>query len=605
MCGITGWVDWTRDLRGHQAVLRGMTDSLAPRGPDAEGIWTSPRAGLGHRRLAVIDIKAGVQPMSVQRDEENSCVLTYSGELYNFVELRQELTGRGHQFRTHSDTEVLLHAYLEWGAACVERFNGMFAFAIWDEKQQELLLARDRLGIKPLYYAELGHGLIFGSEVKALLASELIQAEVDSEGLGEVVCMTQTPGHAVYRGVRSLPPGHIARVGSTGCTEHRYWRLESHPHIEDRPTTVSSVRALLEDIVERQLTADVPVGTMLSGGLDSSVIAALINQKLGDDRAAPLRTYSAHFAGSEDHFEPSLARPELDTPFARQMAKYLGCEHHELVLSSDDVFNAMHEVVLAKDLPGLADINAAQMLLFQDVKRSSTVVLSGETADEVFGGYPWFYWDPMLKADTFPWASTDLLPVLSSTFHDEVRPLEYISKRYHEALDEVPALDGETPRAARVREMFYLNLTRWLVMLLDQKDRLSMRMGVEARVPYCDHRLIEYVWNIPWELKALGDQPKGLLRTAAEDLLPAAIRNRKKTAFPIAIDPVYDKEIRGHLEDEVNDSRSPLSTLIDTTAVRELLDAEPTTNDVWRPVERIARLLQLGDWLRTYRVRIR
>lgn len=598
-------------MRKEKVTLQWMTNALAPRGPDAEGIWLSPHVGLGHRRLAVVDPEGGAQPMAIAQLNETAqlndrgYVLTYSGEIYNFPALREQLRGHGHHFRTRSDTEVLLHAYAEWGASCVERLNGMFAFAVWDAQAQELVLARDRLGIKPLFYSKYEGGLLFGSEVKALLHSGQLTAEVDVEGLAEIFCMTQTPGHAVYRNVRALPPGCIARVNRSGCQEHRYWQLESQPHTDDAPTTVRTVRTMLESIVGNQLLADVPVGAMLSGGVDSSALTGLASTILSAQGAGPISTYSAHFAGSEEHFAPSLARPDLDTPFARMMAEHVGADHVEVVLRTEDVFAALDEVVLAKDLPAFADINAGQLLLFREAKRTSTVVLSGESADEVFGGYPWFYHPPLLNMPSFPWANTDLLPVMSGLFNDQVRPHEYIANRYAEALAEVPSLPGEDAHDARVREMFYLNLTRWLSMLLEHKDRMSMRVGLEARVPYCDHELVQYVWNIPWHIKAMGDQPKGLLRTATQDLLPEIVRNRPKTAFPIALDPLYDKEARTRLRDELADPHSALVDLVDRHAVEELLGAAPTNQEVWRPVERIARLLQVGYWLRTYRVRIR
>ncbi|RFS45608.1 asparagine synthase (glutamine-hydrolyzing) [Micromonospora craniellae] len=604
MCGITGWIDWNRDLRQERATLQRMTDTLAARGPDGEGIWLSAHAGIGHRRLAVIDIAGGLQPMTATTTDGHECVLTYSGEIYNFPELRAELQGRGHRFRTRSDTEVVLRAYLEWGHECVTRLNGMFAFAVWDSRREELLLARDRLGVKPLFYAEFAGGLLFGSEIKALLANPLVTAEVDSEGLTEVLCLVQTPGHAVYRGIRSLPAGCVVRMGRTGCREIRYWQLEARPHLDDDETTVERVRELMDDIVARQLVADVPIGVMLSGGIDSSAVTALAHRIAAPQGRTPISTYSVHFAESEKHFEPSLARPELDTPFAREMAAHVGARHTELLVRTEDVLDAQRETLLAWDLPGQPDVATAQYLLFREAKRTSTVVLTGEAADELFGGYPWFHMDSLLEMPAFPWANVDLLSVMSEDFHRTVRPQEYLTRRYAEAVAEVPLLDGEDRRAALVRRMFYLNLTRWLTFLLDKKDRTSMRVGLEARVPFCDHRLVEYVWNVPWPVKAIGEEPKGLLRTAMDALLPTTICRRAKTAFPIAIDPIYDKSVRAGLQEELSTPNSALRDLVDIERVKALLKAEPSARDVWRPTERIARLAQLGEWLRVYRVRI-
>ena len=304
----SGRVDWDRDLTTERDTVQAMTATMARRGPDAGDVWLSPRAALGHRRLAVIDIEGGAQPMIALVPEP--VVLTYSGEVYNFRELRSELEALGHRFRTRSDTEVVLHAYLEWGADCVQHLNGMFAFAIWDDRWQELLLARDRLGIKPLYYAEQGSGLLFGSEPKALLANPLFQPEIDAEGLADLLVrtMARRPCNAIFRGLREVRPGHIVQVSRDGVRESAYWRLTSRPHTDDLPTTVATLRGLLEDIVDRQLISDVPLCTLLSGGLDSSAITALAAGGLERQGRGRVVTFAVDFTGSEHDFQPSAIR---------------------------------------------------------------------------------------------------------------------------------------------------------------------------------------------------------------------------------------------------------------------------------------------------------
>lgn len=604
MCGIAGWVDWERDMTQTGSVLQDMTNTMALRGPDDEGIWYSQRAALGHRRLAIIDIEGGRQPM-IAECSNGRRVLTYSGEIYNFEDLRGDLEAKRHRFRTRSDTEVVLRSFLEWGPECVTRFNGMFAFAIWDESTEELVLARDRLGVKPLYYVEYEGGVLFGSEIKVLLANPLVPAEVGPEGLAELMCLNSTPGHAVFRGIKALRPGHIARFSRAGCRETTYWHLTGEAHADDAAATVCRVRELLEDIVERQLVSDVAIGSLLSGGLDSSTLSALASQQLAGKGLGPLSTYAVDFRGSERHFQPSDFRYDLDKPFARKMAEHIGAQHGELVLDGDTLLDARRETLLARDLPGWGDVNASLYLLFKNVRKDCKVVLSGEAADEVFGGYAWFHREDMLKAPRFPWAVSDeLLSMLSPQFHAEVRPKEYMAERYAQAMAEVPTVDGEQTDEVRVREMFYLNLTRFVPVLLDNKDRLSMRAGLEVRVPFCDYRLVEYVWNVPWLIKCLGGRAKGLLREAAKDLLPAEVYSRRKTGFPVATDPMYELAIREQLADEVSSSTSPLGSLVAPERVHALLNTARSGPGLWRSVDVFSQLLQLADWLRTYRIRL-
>ncbi|WP_159928833.1 MULTISPECIES: asparagine synthase (glutamine-hydrolyzing) [Nocardia] len=607
MCGITGWVDWERDLTQQRPLLEAMTDTLIPRGPDAGGVWLSPRAAFGHRRLAVIDIEGGVQPMQASREGEQPCVVTYSGEIYNFPELRGELQRLGHQFRTRSDTEVLLHSYLEWGEHCLPRLNGMFAFGVWDPNRQGLLLGRDRLGVKPLFYLPYATGVLFGSELKTLLANPIAAAEVGIEGLAEVFCATQTPGHAVFRDIRALRPGHYAWIQRRSCREQRYWALTSGEHPDDLPTTTAAVRELLEDIVRRQLIADVPVGTLLSGGLDSSAVTALATEVLNRNSRDRLATYSIDFEGNQDNFQPSAIRPEQDTPFARMVAQRVRSDHIELLLRTDEVISARSEVLRARDLPGLADTNAAQYLLFREVKKRSTVALSGESADEVFGGYPWFFDQRMLGAATFPWAVSVAAfePVLDTELWRLLRPQEYIAERYAQTMAEVPALDGEAPGDVRIREMFYANLSRWLTMLLDFKDRMSMRVGLEVRVPFCDHRLVEYLWNTPWAFKTSDGRVKGLLRNAVADLLPAPVLDRKKTSFPVSQHPAYEQTLREEMRAELADPNSPLLPLVRREAVLDLLAGPPGQQGMWRSADTLSLLLQIAEWLRVYHISIR
>ncbi|MFC6881606.1 asparagine synthase (glutamine-hydrolyzing) [Actinomadura yumaensis] len=598
MCGIVGWVDYDRDLTRERATAREMTRTMALRGPDDEGLWIDPHAALGHRRLAVIDVEGGVQPMS-----EGPATIVYSGETYNFDELRRDLEGRGHAFRTRSDTEVVLRAYLEWGAAAVERFNGMYAFAVWDRRTEELLLARDRMGIKPLYYAPTPHGVLFGSEPKAILANPLFDAEIDDEGVSEMLTNAKTPGHGVFRGMYEVVPGHTVTVSRRGVSDRTYWELSAREHTDDVPATVARVRELMEDIVRRQLISDVPLCTLLSGGLDSSALTALAGRALG---AEPVRSFAVDFADETGGFVPDDLRETPDGPYVHDVAKHVGSDHADVVLSNDQLASpaSMDSVLRARDLPAMGDMDSSLYLLFAEIRRHSTVALSGESADEVFGGYRWFHDPDAVAADAFPWSGAMLgagLGLLDRTLRD--RANAYERERYHEALTEVPHVPGADARERRMREICYLHLTRMVRMLLDRKDRMSMAVGLEVRVPFCDHRLVEYVFNTPWSHKTYDGREKSLLRGAVADVLPRSVVRRRKSPYPATQNPGYERMIRTRLEEVVADSSSPVLPYLDVGAVREALRRPMGAASLQPDRLPLERALALHDWLAAYRPR--
>jgi asparagine synthase (glutamine-hydrolysing) len=610
MCGIAGCVDFRRDLSAEHAVLQRLADTMACRGPDAEGFWLSPHAAFAHRRLAVIDLEGGKQPMLRALGPGAPYVLTYSGEIYNFVELRDELVRLGHAFETRSDTEVLLRAYMQWGAACVERLNGMFAFGAWDGARQELFLARDRLGIKPLFYAVRDGAIVFGSEPKAILAHPAVAAEIDDEGLAELLVMgpMRTPGCGVFRDIHELRPAFTLRFDRQGAHVARYWQLESRPHVDDLETTTANVRALLDDVVRRQLVSDVPVCTLLSGGLDSSAVTALAARTLAREGRGPVSTYSVELRDAARWFTPSDIQPSLDAPWVDKVVSAFGTDHGRVVLDTQDLLASFDAPLLARDLPSMGEMDVSLYLLFREIKRRHTVAVSGESADEVFGGYPWFHSEEAIAVDDFPWRSMthDATRFLSPELAARLRPEEYARARYHEAVAETPLLPGEPPRARRMREVLYLNQTRFLLMLLDRKDRMSMASGLEVRVPFCDHRLVEYAWNIPWEMKSWRGREKGILRRALEGVLPEDLLWRKKSAYPSMANPTLTEAMRRRLRAILDDASTPLRTLLDVGELRASLDAPPPEGA--SPFEAPARLwayfAQVDAWLRRYRVRI-
>lgn len=613
MCGIVGWIDWEQDLSMKSHILSVMVETLAARGPDAEGTYITTHAALGHRRLSVIDPAGGAQPMIRFRGEQKF-VITYNGELYNTPELKEELEGRGHRFTTHCDTEVLLVAYIEWGEACVEKFNGIYAFGIWDETKQSLFLARDRIGVKPLFFAERGSSFIFGSELKALLANPLVQPRLDEQGLAEIFMLgpARTPGHGIFRDVHELKPGYSLLYTRKGKVIKRYWALESRPHNEDFAATAAKVRELLIDAARRQLVSDVPICTLLSGGLDSSVLTALAaksNEQLG---LGSLSTYSVDYVDNDLYFKANGFQPNADAPWVKRVSEYFGTNHHNVLLDIPELAASLRAAALARDLPGMADIDTSLYLFCREIKKKATVALSGECADEIFGGYPWFRREEMINAATFPWSPRPEIrvPWLKPEVQSWIKPEKYVRQRYQEALDEVPRLHGEDKYSARMREIFYLSLTRFMPTLLDRKDRMSMAFGLEIRVPFCDHRIVDYVWNVPWEMKNAQNREKGLLRYALEGILPDDVLWRKKSPYPKTHNPAYTNIVVKDALDVLNQATSPLRDLVAINKVSEIAKGDlaasniPWFGQLMSGPQLFAYLIQTDYWMRQYKVQI-
>jgi asparagine synthase (glutamine-hydrolysing) len=609
MCGITGWVSFGRDLRADQAsqaTVEAMTETMACRGPDDRGTWITQHAALGHRRLAIIDLPGGRQPMSLDTPD-GTLAIVYSGETYNFTELRAELARRGHRFTTDSDTEVVLHAYLEWGDALAERLNGMYAFAIWDSRSDKLVMVRDRMGIKPFYYYETADGVLFGSEPKAILASPLAEHTVSLDGLRELFGFVKTPGHAVWEGMREVEPGTIVTVSRAGLRTTRYWTLETRPHPDGQDATVARVRELLEDIVRRQLVADVPRCTLLSGGLDSSVMTAIAARQLAES-GERVRSFAVDFVGQTENFVPDEMRATPDTPYVHDVAEQSRTDHRDIVLNSDELadLEVRSAVIRARDIPaGLGDMDASLYLLFRSIRGASTVALSGESADEVFGGYQQFFDPEARRASTFPW-----LVRMSRNFTDKGGVLDpglaaamdlprYVQDAYDTSVARIERLDGESDFEWQMRKICYLHLTHFVRILLDRKDRMSMAVGLEVRVPFCDHRLVEYVYNTPWSLKTYDGREKSLLRGAARDVLPASVAERVKSPYPSTQDPAYVEKLRDNAREYLSGPGHPVFDLVDRGWLS--LATAPGAEVTQASRRGLERALDLALWLDMYK----
>ncbi|MFC7371756.1 asparagine synthase (glutamine-hydrolyzing) [Fictibacillus iocasae] len=613
MCGITGWADWKHHVAGEKKVLLKMANTLSKRGPDALNAWSDVHVGFGHARLAVVDIEGGVQPMTRLKNGI-AFTICYNGELYNTEDIRKELLSRGYSFTGHSDTEVLLTAYIEWKESCLEKLNGIFAFAIYDAERETVFLARDRLGVKPLFYRESGSSLLFGSEIKAILAHPDVKAEIGREGLQEVFGLgpSRTPGVGVYKGISELRPAHAAAFSKSGLKKWRYWNVESKPHEHDLQETIENVRSLVVDAVERQLIADVPVCTFLSGGVDSSAISAIAAKHFQSENKGELHTFSIDYAENDKYFKASDFQPNSDGPWIEKMVQSTGSVHHFCVIDNELLINHLREAVTVRDLPGMADVDSSLLWFCRHIKKQSTVALSGECADEIFGGYPWFHKEELMNRQMFPWmrSTEERRSLLTADYESRLNLADYVYSRYEETVNETPRLDGETSLEARRREIFYLNMIWFMTTLLDRKDRMSMGASLEVRVPFADHRIVEYAWNIPWEMKMLGGREKGILRKAMTGLLPDDVLYRKKSPYPKTHHPVYTQGVRDWLQSIADKKNSPLFEVLDRSKVQKIIDTNgdafktPWFGQLMTGPQLMAHLAQIDSWLSDYNINI-
>lgn len=607
MCSIAGEVSYRYDLKNKIDVYETMRRVLAHRGPDGDGVYLKQDVCLIHNRLSVIDPAKGKQPMKAFYDNTRY-IICYNGEIYNMAEVREELEQNGFEFRTRSDTEVILNAYLFYGEGCVEKLNGIFAFAVWNENKKELFLARDRIGVKPLFYGFTKGGLVFASEIKGLLAHPAFEPRVDETGIAELMLIGpgRTQGFGVFQNIHELPPATYAVFNEHGLRTKKYWVLQAHEHLETTAQTIEHTRYLVKDAIERQLVSDVPLGTFLSGGLDSSLISSIANRHF-HLQGKKLITFSVDYTDNDKHFKASKFQPDSDKEYIGVMMEYLQAQHRLVELDTGDLLPALFQSVTARDLPGMADVDASMLLLCRHAKQDVSVVLSGECADEVFGGYPWYRDKTIREQYGFPWAQTTRYRYgfFNREMRERIQPDEYVNAKYENTLAHCPKLPADNPTDARMRQMMKLNLDWFMQTLLDRKDRMSMYSGLEVRVPFCDYRLVEYLFNVPWEMKDYKGYEKGLLREAMKGYLPEEVLWRKKSPYPKTHNPNYLAAVSAALARILEQGTSPMFAFIDQKALGELLHTERNTpwyGQLMTVPQTIAYFLQLDYWMREYKV---
>jgi len=622
MCGIVGIVGQNPGERLDEARLKRMRDVLRHRGPDGEGLWMEGPVGLGHRRLAIVDVAAGAQPMA---NEDESVWIVYNGEIYNHAALRPRLEACGHRYRTRSDTETILHLYEEEGPRCVERLEGMFAFAVWDRARERLLLARDRLGIKPLYYAWTGQELVFASEIKAILAGNTVRPAFNTAVVPEFLANRFVAGaETFFRGVSKLQPGcTLTWSRADGLEERRYWSVPTE--IDDAgalPDVAREVRTRLEAAVRSHLMSDVPLGVFLSGGLDSSGLAALMAPMTTE----PIRTFSVGFADADAN----------ELGYARLMARTVGAVHHDVTVSPAEFFDALGQLVWHEDEP-IAFTSSVPLYFVSRLAREHVkVVLTGEGADELFLGYNRYRvtaWNarlgrvyerllpPALRASVRSWVGRQPFPLrryAARTFLAlEAEPRALFCENFavfptalqRGLLADAALLAARDPYREALRayadgagdtleRLSRADLQTYLVELLMKQDQMSMAASIESRVPFLDHRFVEFAAALPARLKVRGWRTKAVLRTALRDLVPREILTRRKMGFPVPVGRWLRGPFWPLVQELVLGRRALGRGLFQPAALRRL--AEEHRTGAAEHGDRLWLLLNLEVWQRIF-----
>lgn len=603
MCGIAGILSSDIDLRGEKLLVEKMGKTLKKRGPDAAGLYLTPEVALVHRRLSVIDVENGAQPMHFGK-----YVIVYNGEIYNTDEVRNELEGFGYKFDTHCDTEVVLKAYDKWGNESVKKLNGIFAYAIYDKKENSLFACRDRIGVKPFFYNKTKNTFSFASKIDTLLCQPYVKSMVDEEGLYEIFMLgpAKTIGKAIFKDICELPPAFCLTYKNGEIKTYPYWKLEAKEFDENEETAAEHTYLLVKDSIERQLVSDVPLATFLSGGLDSSIISKIASD-IYNKNGKTLDTYSVDYTDNDKYFKKSLFQPNKDSDYIDVISSYIGSNHHNIVLNNVDVANALEEATIERGIPGFVDIDSSLMLFCKEVKKDFTVCLSGECADEIFAGYPWYHKKEILFENVFPWArNTNIRQrILKNGFLSDGE--EYLQSAYKNTLKNISYLESDDKINKRMREMFVLNLNWFMQTLLARKDNMSMASSLEVRVPFCDYRLVEYAYNMPWNIKALDGREKGILRKAFENDLPKEIAWRKKSPYPKTHNPAYFARVKELLAIALTDKSTPLIDWIDIDNLYLLLQNPDSLPEPWygqlMGIPQIAAYIyQIYAWIKHYNV---
>ncbi len=603
MCSICGLADFHKPIENKLEKIQKMNSVLKHRGIDDDGIAKFKYGSLAHNRLSIMDIENGKQPMKAYKNGYSYTII-YNGEIYNCDELKKELRNEEIEFKTTCDTEVVLYCYMVFGEKCVEKLNGIFAFAIYDEEKEQIFLARDRFGIKPFFYTMSDSIFAFASEIKALLSLQKVKPVIDKKGLWQLMFLSPITleGQTVFKNIFEIKPGYCGTFSKKGLTLYRYFSLKPEKLDITPEEAAKEVKNLLLDTVKRQIKSDVPLCTFLSGGLDSSALSALVAREY-TAHGKILSTYSFEYEGNKQNFKKSLFQPQGDDEFAVYLADYLKTDHTVLTAPTEKVAQYLIDATKYRDFPGQADIDSSLLYFCEQVKKEHSVAISGECSDEIFGGYPWFYRKEMLNSGFFPFVHQPF--ARADLFSREIiKPdegYEYLSKIYRADLNEVECLTDDSEADKVARKASHLSIKYFMTNLLERKDRMSMASSLEVRVPFADHRLAQFVYNVPWKIKFENETEKALLRNAVKDYLPDKILWRKKSPYPKTHNPKYEQIVTNMLDERLKqDSR--IAQILDFEVYKSLKQKENITwfGQLMAKPQLLAWLVQLDVFLSEY-----
>lgn len=612
MCGFCGYVNYKKDVT-NKYNIEFMNNIIKHRGPNEQNVIIKDNIALGHVRLSIIDLKLGSQPMEKEHDG-NKYVICYNGELYNTKEIKDDLIKKGYSFKTKCDTEVVLTAFIEYGTNCLKNLNGIFSFCIYDYNKNSIFLARDHLGIKPLFYSLTKDGtLVFASEIKAILKHNEITPILDKEGFMELFALgpAHSPGKTYFKNIYELKAGHYAIFDTNGLFTDKFWDLETKECNDTEEEAISKIHFLLKDSLNRQLVSDVGISSMLSGGIDSSILT-----KLANDQIKNLTTFSIDFKGNDKNFVANAYQGSKDSDYIKIMREHLSTTNKDIKIDNEYLFTLLKDAMIARDMPGMADIDASMFAFCKAIKENGfKVCLSGECSDEIFGGYPWFYKEHLINHIGFPWALSENLRsnIIRPGILKDNEIQEYVLNARNETLKPVTAIDPNDTYENRYRNINYLTIKWFMNTLVERTDRTSMANSLEVRVPFADYRIFEYVYNLPAKMK-LGlnhsDTPieKYLLREAFKNDIPREVLYRKKSPFPKTYDPHYLNLVETEMLNILNNKKSKINNFINIDFIKDLIYShgeslkENWFGQLMTYPQTLAYLIQINMWLETYNI---
>lgn len=586
MCAILGLIG-----NIDQNKFKNMLDIMSNRGYDNTGYYFDNDIMLGHKRLAIIDINNGNQPMI-----DNDYIIVYNGEIYNADKIRNDLINKGIKFNTKCDTEVILKGYIYYQEKILDLLEGIFAFGIYNKKTKELFLARDRFGVKPLYYSN-SNNFIFSSMIKPILESG-VKAVITEKELASILALgpSKPLGSGIFKDIYELRPAHYLKYKDGNIDIKRYWNIKSKECNDTFDEAKEKVRTLLTDSIKRQMVSDVDIACLLSGGLDSSIITSIVATNLNKQ----LTTYSVDYEDNSKYFKNNGFTVSLDEYYIDIMSKYYHTNHIYKEIKQKDVVKLLRNSLLAREYPGMTDIESSLLWFSKEIRNDYKVILSGECADEIFGGYPWFYREDL--NNYFPWINNINFRQKLINKDLNINLEEIIKNEYFKTINEIEETD-------KYKRLFYINMTHFMTTLLDRKDRMTMSANLEARVPFADTKLIEYLWNLPFDYKYQNNTEKYLLREAFKGILPDEILYRKKNPYPKTHHPYFLKAVTELLKERLKNPNSPLYKIFDINEINNLLNDKTDNNFPWfgqlmtKP-QLIAYLYQFDLWIEEYNINI-